>query len=130
MVINAEGHCHVFDIPSPNTSQPPSQPTTPPVASHAQRQNLVDEYLRQGRRPSDTNSTQGFRKVMPQTEEQPQRPPTEGTGVDGPSAQNLQPKVTLKVPVNVNKILIADIGKKRKEEITYICTHTYLSWLI
>ncbi|SAL95062.1 hypothetical protein [Absidia glauca] len=110
VVINAEGHCHIFDIPSPTTSQPPSQPTTPPVASHAQRQNLVDEYLRQGRRPSDSNSTQGFRKMMSQTEEQPQRPPTEGAGVEGPSIQNLQQsKVTLKVPVNVNKILIADI---------------------
>jgi hypothetical protein len=64
--------------------------------------------------------------MMSQTEEQPQRPPTEGAGVEGPSIQNLQQsKVTLKVPVNVNKILIADIGKKRKEEKAHTGTHTY-----
>ncbi|CAO3592226.1 unnamed protein product [Absidia cylindrospora] len=69
VVVNAEGHCHIFDIPPTITSQP----STPPTATHTQRQNLVDEYLRQGRRSSDSNSTQGFRRVANQVDEQTYR---------------------------------------------------------
>lgn len=97
--INAEGQAHVLDIP-----RHPAGSTMDHLGHHLS----ADEYLKHGRRTSETSSIQAFRRTMM----------AQGAGLDEgfrndkQSIYNLQkPSLTLNVPVNVNKVLIADIGK-------------------
>ncbi|KAL9537855.1 hypothetical protein MBANPS3_011405 [Mucor bainieri] len=126
VIINAEGHAHIFDIP----------PKSKSTSSTADQQHIsVDDYLRGGRRTSDTASIQAFRRVMSSN--------TMASGSDVPPQQQQQfhqqqfnanaqhqqqqqkpqihdlgkPNLTLKVPVNVNKILIADIDHDDLNEL-------------
>lgn len=103
--INAEGQAHVLDIP-----RHPAGATMDHLGQHLS----AEEYLKHGRRTSETSSIQAFRRTMM----------AQGAGLDEgfrndkQSIYNLQkPSLTLNVPVNVNKVLIADIGK--------IQCHTY-----
>ncbi|CAO0793171.1 unnamed protein product [Mucor circinelloides] len=124
VIINAEGHAHIFDIPPKSKSS----------SNSADQQHIsVDDYLRGGRRTSDTASIQAFRRVMssntmastsdlpPQQQQfhqqqfntnaqqqQQQKPQIHDLG---------KPNLTLKVPVNVNKILIADIDHDDLNEL-------------
>ncbi|KAI8390235.1 hypothetical protein BD560DRAFT_380342 [Blakeslea trispora] len=115
VVINAEGHAHVFDIASNrrvNTDQHIS----------------VEDYLKGGRRSSDTASVQAFKRMMstgpiPMNAEehrpQPQQQSQQHDNVfNSPQIFDLErPNITLKVPVNVNKILIADIDNDHLNEL-------------
>lgn len=104
--INAEGHAHIFDIPRQH-----------PV-EHEHHSTSGEDYLRQqqqARRGSDTSSIRAFRRLMATTtgeSEQIARDAAAGLpGYRTSSIYDLQkPNLTLKVPVNVNKILIADVG--------------------
>ncbi|KAF1802959.1 hypothetical protein FB192DRAFT_1279549 [Mucor lusitanicus] len=114
VIINAEGHAHIFDIPPKSKSS----------GNNADQQHIsVDDYLRGGRRTSDTASIQAFRRVMSsntmasasdvpppqqQQQQQQQKPHIHDLG---------KPNLTLKVPVNVNKILIADIDHDDLNEL-------------
>ena len=74
----------------------------------------VDEYLKHGRRPSDTSSLQAFRRIMDQNADDSSH---YRSTPDKPHIHNLQkPNLTLNVPVNVNRILIADVGKLFREK--------------
>lgn len=104
--INAEGQAHVLDIP-----RHPAGATMDHLGHHLS----AEEYLKHGRRTSETSSIQAFRRTMM----------AQGAGLDEgfrsdkQSIYNLQkPSLTLNVPVNVNKVLIADIGKTQQH-------HTY-----
>lgn len=108
-MINAEGHAHIFDIQPKNQSQ----------SQHIS----AEDYLGTGRRTSDTASIQAFRRMMsgngptmppPLNEQQQQEFNKNNTNQNTKhQIQDLEkPNITLKVPVNVNKILIADIGRK------------------
>ncbi|KAI8391344.1 uncharacterized protein BYT42DRAFT_610583 [Radiomyces spectabilis] len=118
--INAEGHAHIFDIPL--LAQPETGPLTG-SANYAQHQMSVDEYLRHGRRSSDTASIQAFRRMMSAnaghaSTDDPSRPVPEYAKPSSTRIHDLQsPSFTLKVPVNVNKILIADIDGDSLNEI-------------
>ncbi|KAI9313898.1 hypothetical protein BX666DRAFT_2123828 [Dichotomocladium elegans] len=101
--INAEGHAHVFDIPR--------HPVVPSSTDHLS----VDEYLKHGRRASETSSIQAFRRTMISPGQ---------FGLDDSSRNekqqiyNLQkPNLTLNVPVNVNRVLIADIDGDSLNEL-------------
>ncbi|ORX50884.1 hypothetical protein DM01DRAFT_1337483 [Hesseltinella vesiculosa] len=95
VIVNAEGHCYIFDVPTPICSEP------------TLRQPIVEEFNRQGRRQSDTTSLQSFRRWMYQTDD------THNTTEDASDLPNtnqpILPSLSLNVPINVNKILIADI---------------------
>lgn len=90
VVINAEGHAHIFDIPV--------------KTNHVEQQVSVDDYLKgggSGRRASDTASVVAYKRMM-----------NNSFTTQKTTLYDLKkPDLTLKVPVNVNKILIADIGK-------------------
>lgn len=120
MIINAEGHAHIFDIPPKSKTDQQHQ------------QNIsVDDYLRGGRRSSDTASIQAFRRMMsvngsampapPLNEGQEFRYNTNAGSAPKPSLPYIhdlgKPNLTLKVPVNVNKILIADIDHDDLNEL-------------
>lgn len=91
----------------------------------------MDDYLRGGRRSSDTASIQAFRRMMsvngsamptpPINEGQSQqdyRQNNSNTKSSVPYIHDLgKPNLTLKVPVNVNKILIADIDHDDLNEL-------------
>ncbi|KAK4511958.1 uncharacterized protein ATC70_003957 [Mucor velutinosus] len=126
VIINAEGHAHIFDIPPKSKSS----------SSSADQQHIsVDDYLRGGRRTSDTASIQAFRRVMSSNTmtSAPDVPPQQqqqfhqqqfNTNAhqqhqqQKPRIHDLgKPNLTLKVPVNVNKILIADIDHDDLNEL-------------
>lgn len=95
MCINAEGLAHIFDIPR----LVPGMTLNLPQIS-------AEEYLTQTRHASDTATIQAFRNMMAVDNEIP------SNNVAKSAIYDLQqPNLTLKVPVNVNRILIADIGK-------------------
>ncbi|KAI9267802.1 hypothetical protein BY458DRAFT_533857 [Sporodiniella umbellata] len=97
VVINAEGHAHIFDIP----------------ATHVKQQVSVDDYLKGGRRSSDTVSTLAYNRMASNSSYY-----TTAHEPATPSICDLEkPNLTLKVPVNVNKILIADIDNDSKNEL-------------
>lgn len=93
----------------------------------------MDDYLRGGRRSSDTASIQAFRRMMSVNGSAMPTPPSN----EGQSQQDFRhnnanssakssmpyihdlgkPNLTLKVPVNVNKILIADIDHDDLNEL-------------
>lgn len=84
-----------------------------------------EDYLKHGRRASDASSLRAFRRTM----STPQHPTADdgfhnkNTSDSRHTIQNLyKPNSTLKVPVNVNKLLIADFGKypKMKETVNLI----------
>ncbi|KAF7732075.1 integrin alpha FG-GAP repeat-containing protein 2 [Apophysomyces ossiformis] len=103
--INAEGHAHIFDIPASmhGTSS----------GNYAQHHMSIDEYLKHGRRSSDTASIQAFRRMMTNNTDDNSiynRHHADHQKNTTPHIHNLRaPNLTLKVPVNVNRILIADI---------------------
>ncbi|KAI8047362.1 uncharacterized protein B0P05DRAFT_566251 [Gilbertella persicaria] len=107
VVINAEGHAHIFDIPTKqkvNTDQHIS----------------VDDYLRGGRRSSDTASVQAFRRMMTtgNVSMHTEDPRSQQDAKSSSPIHDLgKPNLTLKVPVNVNKILIADIDNDGLNEL-------------
>ncbi|KAI7867637.1 hypothetical protein BDF14DRAFT_1874845 [Spinellus fusiger] len=115
--INAEGLAHIFDIPS--TCADYSAASHASAGNYAQHHMSVDEYFRHGRRASDTVSIQAFRRMM-----------VGNSGYyskNGGSQINLQkPTLTLKVPVNVNKILIADIDGDGMNELVLARTDKIL----
>ncbi|KAJ8656000.1 hypothetical protein O0I10_008221 [Lichtheimia ornata] len=103
--INAEGQAHVLDIP-----RHPAGATMDHLGHHLS----AEEYLKHGRRTSETSSIQAFRRTMM----------AQGAGLDEgfrsdkQSIYNLQkPSLTLNVPVNVNKVLIADIDGDSLNEL-------------
>lgn len=117
VVINAEGHAHIFDIPSKSKY------------NQDQHQHIsADDYLRGGRRSSDTASIQAFRRMMSGNGPTISTPPL-NEGHQGYSNHSTpkpsmpyihdlgKPNLTLKVPVNVNKILIADIDNDGLNEL-------------
>ncbi|KAI9273425.1 hypothetical protein EDC94DRAFT_690370 [Helicostylum pulchrum] len=120
VIINAEGHAHIFDIP----------PKSKTDQQH--HQNIsVDDYLKGGRRSSDTASIQAFRRMMsvngsampppPLNEGQEFRYNANSSSAPKSSLPYIhdlgKPNLTLKVPVNVNKILIADIDHDDLNEL-------------
>lgn len=68
----------------------------------------TEEYIRHSRRPSESNSIKGLKRMMSHTTDD-QRTIDDNIKINTINLQ--QPALTLKVPVNVNKMLIADIGK-------------------
>ncbi|KAI9497870.1 hypothetical protein BDB00DRAFT_867998 [Zychaea mexicana] len=107
--INAEGQAHIFDIPRLAADHPLMS---------------VDEYLKHGRRASDTSSIQAFRRMMEQSAEDGQH--YKGTS-DKPHIHNLQkPNLSLNVPVNVNRILIADVDGDSLNELVLARTDRIL----
>ncbi|KAI8142924.1 hypothetical protein BJV82DRAFT_612760 [Fennellomyces sp. T-0311] len=106
--INAEGQAHIFDIPRLAVDHP--------VMS-------VDDYLKHGRRASDTSSLQAFRRMMGHSaDEGPHRNTS-----DKPPIHDLQrPNLTLNVPVNVNRILIADVDGDSLNELVLARTDRIL----
>ncbi|CDS12426.1 hypothetical protein LRAMOSA04620 [Lichtheimia ramosa] len=103
--INAEGQAHVLDIP-----RHPAGAAMDHLGQHLS----AEEYLKHGRRTSETSSIQAFRRTMM----------AQGAGLDEgfrndkQSIYNLQkPSLTLNVPVNVNKVLIADIDGDSLNEL-------------
>ncbi|KAG1134784.1 hypothetical protein G6F42_000205 [Rhizopus arrhizus] len=113
VVINAEGHAHIFDIPV--------------KAKHAE-QVSVDDYLRGGRRSSDTASVVAFKRMMSNSSYYTTNSGNDHQTKSVPSIYDLEkPNLTLKVPVNVNKILIADIGNNdNKNELVLARTDRIL----
>ncbi|KAI9485855.1 MAG: hypothetical protein EXX96DRAFT_613705 [Benjaminiella poitrasii] len=112
VVINAEGHAHIFDISSKLSKMNATQ----------KHHISIDDYLKGGRRTSDTSSIQAFRHMMSTNNTDPltQPPPSNKTPQNRsvPRIHDLgQPNLTLKVPVNVNKILIADIDNDGLNEL-------------
>ncbi|KAI8992431.1 hypothetical protein BDB01DRAFT_778431 [Pilobolus umbonatus] len=111
VVINAEGHAHIFDIPCLKKQRGDATP------QHIS----VEDYLRAGRRASDTASLQDFRRMINGNgpslslhDEARQ----EKSSKHVPQIHDLgKPQLTLKVPVNVNKILIADIDNDGLNEL-------------
>lgn len=96
MVINAEGHAHIFDMPV--------------KAKHAE-QVSVDDYLRGGRRSSDTASVVAFKRMLSNSSYFTAGGNHSDQIKPASRIYDLEkPNITLKVPVNVNKVLIADIG--------------------
>ncbi|KAI7894310.1 uncharacterized protein EV154DRAFT_415442 [Mucor mucedo] len=106
VIINAEGHAHIFDIPHKSNQD------------QHQHNISVDDYLRGGRRSSDTASIQAFRRMMSGQSQQDYRQTNANTKPASPYIHDLgKPNLTLKVPVNVNKILIADIDHDDLNEL-------------
>ncbi|KAI8639534.1 hypothetical protein BD408DRAFT_263623 [Parasitella parasitica] len=118
VIINAEGHAHIFDIPQKSKIADSSEHIS------------VDDYLRGGRRTSDSASLQAFRRVMSSNtmlsasdsphhqQQQQQQFNSTANSQQKPRIYDLgKPNLTLKVPVNVNKILIADIDHDHLNEL-------------
>ncbi|KAI7853447.1 hypothetical protein BDC45DRAFT_536540 [Circinella umbellata] len=107
--INAEGQAHIFDIPRLAADHPLMS---------------VDEYLKHGRRASDTSSLQAFRRIMDQNADDSSH---YKSTPEKPHIHNLQkPNLTLNVPVNVNRILIADVDGDSLNEIVLARTDRIL----
>ncbi|KAI9274379.1 hypothetical protein BDA99DRAFT_497353 [Phascolomyces articulosus] len=107
--INAEGQAHIFDIPRLAVDHPLMS---------------VDEYLKHGRRASDTSSLQAFRRMMDQNADDSSQYRSTS---DKPHIHNLQkPNLTLNVPVNVNRILIADVDGDSLNELVLARTDRIL----
>ncbi|KAI8366500.1 hypothetical protein EDC96DRAFT_508328 [Choanephora cucurbitarum] len=119
VVINAEGHAHIFDL-------------TLNKRVHTDQHISVDDYLKGGRRSSDTASVQAFKRMMSagpipmnaeeqqqqRQQQQQQQQQQQDTIFNSPQIYDLgKPNITLKVPVNVNKILIADIDNDHLNEL-------------
>ncbi|KAI7900612.1 uncharacterized protein BX663DRAFT_488237 [Cokeromyces recurvatus] len=116
VVINAEGHAHIFDI-SPKLSKMNTQND-----SKHKHHISIDDYLKGGRRSSDTSSIQAFRHMMSGNTNDPlfqqQQHNAKSHHQTSQRIHDLgQPNLTLKVPVNVNKILIADIDNDNLNEL-------------
>ncbi|CEP11202.1 hypothetical protein [Parasitella parasitica] len=124
VIINAEGHAHIFDIPSKSK-----------IADNSEHIS-VDDYLRGGRRTSDSASMQAFRRVMSNNtitsasdtshfhqhqQQQQQQQQQFNNAAHSQQKSRIydlgKPNLTLKVPVNVNKILIADIDDDGLNEL-------------
>ncbi|ORY96683.1 hypothetical protein BCR43DRAFT_563934 [Syncephalastrum racemosum] len=111
--INAEGHAHIFDIPRQHPVENEHNTTS------------GEDYLRhqqQARRGSDTSSIRAFRRLMATTTgESEQIARDTASGIPGHRTSSIydlqKPNLTLKVPVNVNKILIADVDGDTLNEI-------------
>ncbi|CEG72816.1 hypothetical protein RMATCC62417_08304 [Rhizopus microsporus] len=89
----------------------------PVKAKHAE-QVSVDDYLRGGRRSSDTASVVAFKRMLSNSSYFTAGGNHSDQIKPASRIYDLEkPNITLKVPVNVNKVLIADIDNDKKNEL-------------
>ncbi|KAI8988396.1 hypothetical protein BDF20DRAFT_855465 [Mycotypha africana] len=119
VVVNAEGHAHIFDVKTKASSSSFNQ--------QQQQQHIsIHDYLKGGRRSSDS-TMRNFRRAMNggssntsllNEEDNLRNQQQHAQQALSKSIHDLEkPNLTLKVPVNVNKILIADIDNDGLNEI-------------
>ncbi|CAM0139217.1 unnamed protein product [Umbelopsis sp. WA50703] len=125
--INAEGHAHIFDLPNSNLQDV----TKKSMSMQANNVLTVEEYLQHSRRGSDTTTLHSFRNAMAsaQNGHKSSRGKSQlGKGNDDEqlNMQYISPDHTIKVPVNVNKIIIADIDGDGLNEVVLARTDRIL----
>ncbi|KAJ2964554.1 hypothetical protein NQZ79_g537 [Umbelopsis isabellina] len=125
--INAEGHAHIFDFPNSNLQDV----TKKSMSMQTNNVLAVEEYLQHSRRGSDTATLHNFRNAMAsaQNGHKSSRGKSQlGKGSDEEqlNMQYISPDHTVKVPVNVNKIIIADIDGDGLNEVVLARTDRIL----
>jgi hypothetical protein len=128
--INAEGNAHIFDLDNFTLHD-----GTKRSSSATQGNNLLtaEEYLQHSRRGSDTATLHSFRNAMANAQngsgggQKSTRGKSQlGKGEEEVVMQHIAPNHTVKVPVNVNKIIIADIDGDGMNEVVLARTDRIL----